>query len=262
MNRSFLTILAVVGICSLGSTGAFAANSQATAAINDGVVGCSVSNSTTENTATMSCQNIFTGAKENTTSDNFVTVMHKSVQLSASQSLFVSPSLVTGLYTSTKNNGGNNTKTQTSTSTSVAEGGVFMRAVLVSSSGKVIVGEPVASCSADAILGCYKNSSNVYGVTLNQRVQTLTSALSSCITSSTGVDCNTSEFVGLVLQTTSAHTFNFIFSNVGQGTYALKIQAAVNSSATTDNGTAVGAAAFGLGDVLINTVRLVHGFSF
>jgi len=35
----------------------------------------------------------------------------------------------------------------------------------------------------------------------------------------------------LVLQTTSAHSFGFIFPNVGQGVYRLEIQAAVNFQA-------------------------------
>jgi len=37
----------------------------------------------------------------------------------------------------------------------------------------------------------------------------------------------------LILKTTSAHTFNFIFPNVGVGMYNVEIQAAVNSDAIT-----------------------------
>jgi hypothetical protein len=76
--------------------------------------------------------------------------------------------------------------------------------------------------------------------------------------------CSFTSTIGLVLQTTSAHTFNFIFPNVGVGTYTVEIQMAVNSSAQvlSGSGSAVGAAAFGLGSVTIDVVRLVHDFSF
>jgi hypothetical protein len=66
------------------------------------------------------------------------------------------------------------------------------------------------------------------------------------------------------MKTTSANTFNFIFPRVGQGVYTLRIKAAVASSASIieGSGTAVGAAAFGLGSVTAESVRLVHGFEF
>lgn len=57
--------------------------------------------------------------------------------------------------------------------------------------------------------------------------------------------------------------FNLIFPNVGQGTYTLKIYAAVGSGATVvGSGTAVGSAVFGLGSVTAESVRLVHDFAF
>jgi hypothetical protein len=45
--------------------------------------------------------------------------------------------------------------------------------------------------------------------------------------------------------------------------YTVKIYAAVGSGATViGDGSAVGAAAFGLGSLTVETVRLVHDFSF
>jgi hypothetical protein len=50
---------------------------------------------------------------------------------------------------------------------------------------------------------------------------------------------------------------------VGQGTYNVVIQAALDSSAAVSgSGTTVGSAAFGLGSVTVESVRLVHDFSF
>ena len=104
-----------------------------------------------------------------------------------------------------------------------------------------------------------------YGVTLDTRVQTLTQDISACIVTvgtSTG-SCTFDLTTDLILKTTSAHTFNFIFPNVGVGTYSVQIQAAVNADATVGgSGTAVGAAAYGLGSLTVESVRLVHDFSF
>lgn len=57
---------------------------------------------------------------------------------------------------------------------------------------------------------------------------------------------------------------NFIFPNVGVGVYTMSVQAAVKADGTigAGTGTAIGAAAFGLGSVTVESVRLVHDFSF
>jgi len=239
------------------------ASTKATAAINT-AVGCTVSNATTVGTAPMACHDIFSGASVAVTADNFATIMSTSMKVSNSQSLFVSPSLVTGLYTNTA------TKTHTgSSSTATASGGVYMRAVLTDAAGNVVkIADPVAVCTND-ILGCQASSSGDFGVTLDSRVQTLTQTLSQCVVNVVvgGVagsgTCDFDLTTQLILQTTSAHTFNFIFPSVGQGTYNVAIQVAVNSGATVGgNATAVGAAAFGLGSVTVESVRLVHNFAF
>jgi hypothetical protein len=144
-----------------------------------------------------------------------------------------------------------------------------MRAVLTDAAGNVVqIADPVAVCTND-ILGCHASTTGDFGVTLDSRVQTLTQSLSDCVvdvvvggvplTGTCAFDLTTQ----LILQTTSAHTFNFIFPNVGQGTYNVAIQVAVNSGATAaGTASAVGAAAFGLGSVTVESVRLVHNFAF
>lgn len=248
---------------------AFAQNmpsSKATAAINT-AVSCKVSNDSSTDLATLplTCTDIWTGYAVPVSATGFATVMSAPIKVSNSQSLFVSPSLVTGLYTDTL------VKTRTgSTSTSQAMGGVYLRAVLTTDAAGtniVAVAAPLDACS-EGVLGCQKVGSD-YGVVLNSRIQTLTQTLSQCVVNVTvgGVagsgTCSLDSTIDLLLKTTSAHTFNFIFPNVGQGTYYVHIQAALDSGATVvGSGTAVGSAAFGLGSMTIESVRLVHGFEF
>jgi hypothetical protein len=242
----------------------FAQSSKATAEINT-AVGCTVSNATTLGTAPMTCHDVFSGAAVAVSPDNFATIMSAQVKVSNSQSLFVSPSLVTGLYTNTT------VKTKTgTTSTATAAGGVYMRAVLMDpTSGDILeIADPVAVCTND-ILGCQASSTGDFGVVLDSRVQTLSQSISDCVVNVTvgGVagsgSCTFDLTIQLILQTTSAHTFNFIFPNVGVGVYNVGIQVAINSNATVSGtATAIGAAAFGLGSVTVESVRLVHNFAF
>lgn len=259
--RAALTGVAIA--LSVAAAPTLAQSAKATAAINT-AVGCTVSNATTLGTAPMSCHDIFSGAAAPVTPDNFVTIMSSPMKVSNSQSLFVSPSLVTGLYTNTT------TKTKTgSTSSATAEGGVFLRAILTDLNGVLLqIADPVAICTND-ILGCHAAASGVYGVVLDQRIQTLTQSISDCVVTVVvgGVTgsgtCSFDVTTQLILDTTSAHTFNFIFPNVGVGNYLVAIQVAVNSNATVSgSATAIGAAAFGLGSVTVESVRLVHDFSF
>jgi hypothetical protein len=225
-------------------------------------VGCIVKGtSTIGDTIPQTCRDLFTGAAVDVTPDNFATIMKSTIKVSNSQSLFVSPSLVTGLYTQTK------VKTSPGTSsTATAEGGVFLRAIVKNNaSGVVQVAYPVRACTDD-VLGCQKVG-NDYGVTLDSRVQTLTQDISACIVNDTlGTQIGTCTFdltTDLVLKTTSAHTFNFIFPKVGVGSYTVEIQAAVNANATVGGlATAIGGAAYGLGSLTVESVRLVHGFEF
>jgi hypothetical protein len=257
MRKTFI-FLALTGLATFSY--AQTASSKATAAINTGV-GCTLDTTTTiGDTLPQTCHDIFSGASVPVTADNFATIMTSTIKVSNSQSLFVSPSLVTGLYTQTK--------TRTSpgtTSTAVASGGVFMRAIITNwATGIVQIGYPVAVCTPD-ILGCHADVNGNYGVTLDTRIQTLTQDISACIVTvgtSTGT-CTFDLTTNLILQTTSAHTFNFIFPNVGVGTYTVAIQAAVNAGASVSGlGTATGAAAYGLGSVTVESQRLVHDFSF
>ncbi len=262
----------IVGLCLLlCASAAFAEglpSSKATADTNT-LVKCHMTTDTEGDAAgealiPASCVNLFTGA-EVATENQWIQIMDQKMKLSNSQSVFVSPSLVTGLYTQTR------TKTTTGDiSTAEAMGGVYLRAVLdPDEPGRPdIVAAPISQCNS-GIFGCVQPQSGKWGIVLDSRVQKLTQDLSECVIDVDTIEgtdngsCTFTSTIDLILNTTSAHTFNFFFPQVGQGTYTLKIYAAVASDAlVTGSGTAIGAAAFGVGSVLAESVRLVHDFEF
>ncbi len=256
MKYKMLVMVLLALVASLG----YAQSSKATAAINTGV-GCTLAAVTTVgDTVPQACHDIFSGKSVPVDKDNFVTIMTSTIKVSNSQSLFVTPSLVTGLYTATK--------TRTSpgtTSTAVAEGGVYLRAFIINQATQAQqIGYPIAVCTPD-LLGCHADANGTFGVVLDTRVQTLTQSISACIVTvgTTTGTCTFDLTTDLILKTTSAHSFTLIFPNVGVGSYTVVIQAAVNAGASvTGLGTAVGAAAYGLGSLTVESVRLVHDFSF
>src|SRR5947207_808457 len=222
-------------------------SSKATAAVNT-LVRCTMSAASNEGiTLPASCVELFSGSAVPVVGGTWIEIASTPVKLSNSQSLFVSPSLVSGLYTRTR------TKTSDgSTSTAQAEGAVYLRVALIDANGRQIVAEPLARCSA-SILGCTQKS-NYWGVVLDSRIQSLTQDITACTVLVDSIS-GTCDFTS---------TIDFIFQTVGQGVYTLKVYAGVGSDASiiAGSGTAVGAAAFGLGSVTAETVRLVHGFEF
>jgi hypothetical protein len=171
--------------------------------------------------------------------------MTASIKTSSIADLFVSPSLVTGLYTSTsvKGNGTGGT------SQAIAQGKVEVRVLL------------------DEIAGRAYPDTTGSGVTFDARVQTLTANLgfifTQCIADGLIGCALTPEQITLALDTTSAHSFNFILLNVGTGIHAVKVQArAASASNGTNGGVAISDALYGLGSMTVESVRLVNSFSF
>jgi hypothetical protein len=230
--RSF-AIVALTAVAATAS--AQTASSKAAAAISTVTV-CA-------NNSTAPCTSASTapgGAWQN--------VMSTTIKTSSIADLFIDASMVTGLFTSTtvKGNGSG------STSAATAMGGVQVRVLL---DGQAALAYPDTTGA---------------GVTFDQRVQTLTANLGNIFTNcfanggSTGTGCTlTPEQITLALDTTSAHSFNFIMLNVGSGTHTLVVQAQVNTSATGSNGgVAVSNALYGLGSLTVESVRLVNSFMF
>lgn len=225
-------ILIAVSLLAITYTSARAqtnASAKATAAINTVSVSCpSASNTTAPNCST-----------------GWTDVMTSSIKTSNIADLFISPSLVTGLYTSTKVQG-NGTG---ATSTAVASATVEVRVLI----------------DGNATLAYPDTTGN--GVTFDSRVQTLTANLGYIFTdclAQGGTGCTlTPEQITLALDTSSAHSYNFIAPNVGVGTHSLKIQARASSKSTGDTGgVAISNALYGLGSVTVEAVRLVNSFSF
>src|SRR3989441_1423038 len=186
-------------------------SSKATVAVNT-LVRCTMSAVSNEGiTLPASCVDLFSGNGVPVVDGTWIETASTPVKLSNSQSLFVSPSLVSGLYTRTR------TKTSAgTTSTAQAEGAVYLRVALIDSNGRQIVAEPLARCSA-SILGCTQQS-NYWGVVLDSRIQTLTQDITACtaLVDSISGTCDFMSTLDFIFQTASANTFNFIFPNVGR----------------------------------------------
>jgi len=284
---SSAAVALLVALAAAPAMAAGTVSSKATAAIND-AVGCTATGATVDvsgNTATLpvDCTDLFNHGAVPVTADNYAPIMDAVIKLSNSQSLFVAASEVTGLYTKTSVTTHGNQQ-----STATAEGGVYLRAVACPYTGSgntanlgycvpflagpavstaVNFGFPGASCPATVNLSTTLGCAPGQGVVIDQRLQSLTSSVSNCIVTvgtSSGT-CSFDQTISLLLDTTSAHTMNFIFPNLSVGSWVVEIQAAVNANATVSGGsgtTAIGGAAYGLGSMTVDSVRLINSFSF
>jgi hypothetical protein len=177
----------------------------------------------------------------------WVDIMTTTIKTSNVADLFANVSLVTGLYTYTGVKG-NDTGAE---SKAVAEGKVEVRVVL------------------DGYVYAYPDEGGT-GVIFDQRVQTLTAKLGNIFTKcfadggTTSTGCTLApEEITLVLDTTSAHSYNWILLNVGTGVHTLKVQARRSTSSTEETGgVAIAGALYGLGSATVEAVRLVNKFDF
>jgi hypothetical protein len=190
------------------------------------------------------------------TTGHWLPVMTTQIKTSNVADLFAGVSLVTGLYTSTTVRG-NNTG---STSTAVAEGTVRVR---------VLVDPTSASCQNDC--SSIKSLPDINrGVVFDQRIQTLSANLGFIFTGQCALDPTTCaltpEQIELILDTTAAHSFNFVLPNVGTGIHTVVVQAQLSTENTSvisnsNGGTSVSNALFGLGSLTVDAVRLVNSFT-
>lgn len=211
---------------------------------------------------------------DNANNGLWFTVMNTSVKTSTTTDLFISPSLVTGLYTETLVKGSNSGTSQTAAAT----GSVAVR-VLIDCSNCAAPGSAQSGSANYTAAG--QPDPDGSGVVFDARIQQLTATLGQVITTSclTTNTC-TNEQIDLVLNTTSAHSFNFILLNVGSGTHTITVQARLDAgqlctnnnnngtggvTCTTVNtslGSSVAAALFGVGSVIVQPVHLGPSFSF
>ncbi len=269
--RKIVAMMLVSCLAALASPALFAQSTtspQGGAAIYTEPAVCAASN-----TGFSGAQN-FQPCTDSSGNGQWFTVMNASVKASTNKTLFVSPSLVTGLYTNTqvKGNGGS----QTATAVASVAVRVLMDCTNCGNTGAMQI------APADFAAAGFPDAGGS-GIVFDARIQQLTATLGQAVTSTclaTGISTCSQEVVDLILSTTSAHTFNFILTEVGAGTHTITVQARLdagnicyntNGSVTTCSstdvvntslGSSVSAALFGLGSVTVMPVQLAPGFSF
>ena len=205
---------------------------------------------------------------------SWFTVMNSSLKTSNTTDLFISPSLVTGLYTETKVNGGSTATSQTAAAT----GSVAVR-VLLDCTNCAEPGSAQTSTADFTTAG--QPDPDGTGIVFDARIQQLSATLGQVINSAClAANTCTNEQIDLILSTTSAHSFNYILTNVGSGVHTITVQARldVGQVCTNDNSNGTGGvtctnvntslassvatALFGVGSVIVQPVHLAPGFSF
>jgi len=265
---TFLILLLAVGPVSAQNT----TSPQGGAAIYTKAAVCA--SSTTGFTGAQNFQPCVDTAKNG----HWFTVMKASLKTSTNKSLFINPSLITGLYTNTQTKGGSGSQTATAIASVAVR--VLLDCANCASSGEAQVGAASFALAGQPDSG---GSGIVYDARIQQLNTTLGQAITdSCLTFADGVLTNTCEpeLIDLILATSSAHSFNFIMTQVGAGVHTITVQARLdtgnvcynNSGAvTTCSSTAVvnttlassvSAALFGLGSLTVVPVQLAPGFSF
>jgi hypothetical protein len=191
----------------------------------------------------------------NSQRSGLISVMTTALSNSQSSSYLINASLVTGLLTNT---------TVTSNGGSKSSG---------SATGSVQVGV-IMDGSFDSNGHYLGGGSYAYPglLSFDTRTQTLTAtlgqALTGCTVVSGIVQCTglTQEQIQLVLDTTSAHSFEFILPNVGvapnNAPHRIDVVTQVSSSTLSSGlGSALASACYGAGSVVVDSVRLGHTFS-
>lgn len=230
---------------------------------------------------------------DGTNNGSWFTVMIASLKASTNKTFFVSPSLVVGLYTNTQVSGKTSGTPTSQTATAVAS--VAVR-VLLDCAGCALPGQPQTGNVTWAMAGypdagSGRPNQGGSGIIFDARIQQLTATLGQAITSGCLTLTSTSttttlsntcpaEVIDLILDTTSAQTFNFILPEVGAGQHTVTIQArldagdicystkgyitncSTNQVVNTSLASSISAALFGLGSVTVLPVQLAPGFSF
>jgi hypothetical protein len=199
------------------------------------------------------------------------TVLANVIKLTGNKKdLLVDVSLETGLYTETVVKT-KNAERETSTATATVE--VMVKATKVVDYDED--GNPILSENAED-MHIAEPDHNGGWVIFDHRVQALTAVLQGIITEITCDETGcwidpadlTLEEIGLLLNTMSAHSFNFILMDLPIGTYYVEVIAQVSDSTSVvhvdsegnplpPEGSAVANASIGLGSVTIETARMI-----
>jgi hypothetical protein len=96
-------------------------------------------------------------------------------------------------------------------------------------------------------------------VTYDRRRQNLMAILGGFLQCTLDVCVLTDEQIQLILETTSAHHFNFILDDTGTGAHTVELQVRLNTNTAWVAGNAEATAVIGKGSLTVEEVRLVKG---
>lgn len=217
----------------------------------------SVGNALADTKAAVQFESVTCQENPSVTSKNsgLVSIITTGLANSQAASYLVNASLVTGLLTNTTVTSNGGTKSSGSATGSVQVGVIIDGNF--DSNGQYLGG------------GSYAYPGML---SFDTRAQTLTATLGQALSGCTIVNgiaqCTsfTQEQIQLVLDTTSAHSFEFILPNVGvapsSAPHRVDVVAQVTSSTLSSGlGSALASACYGAGSIVVDAVRLGHGFS-
>ncbi|HEY6839102.1 MAG TPA: hypothetical protein VI389_10190 [Geobacteraceae bacterium] len=172
--------------------------------------------------------------------DGWSTVMSGQIHTATPKDLLIGVSLETTLLTDTtvKSSGGVK-------DTSTAEAGIQVKVLvdgLEAAPGVVVFDRRKQQLTA-TLGGYYTNCTDV-----NQ--DGITDVLTECELAP--------EEIGLLLDTTAAHHFNFIQANLGQGTHSVVVKAKISNNTVFANGSASASALLGNGSLSVEEVQAVN----
>jgi hypothetical protein len=172
--------------------------------------------------------------------DGWTTVLSGQIHTATPKDLLIGVSLETSLLTDTvvKSSGG-------ARDVSTAEAGIEIK-VLVdgqeAAPGVVIFDKRKQQLSA-ALGGYYTNCTDT-------NLDGITDVLTECELAP--------EEIGLLLDTTAAHHFNFIQADLGQGTHSVVVKSKISNNTVFANGTATASALLGKGSLSVEEVQAVN----
>ena len=175
----------------------------------------------------------------NQTTLGWTTILSNTIKTANQKDLFIDVSLETGLYTQTK------VRSNGNKDTSSAEATIKVQ-VLV---------DGVPAYPGDVVF--------------DRRNQTLSATLGGILSNCTDSngdgdidlnDCTLApEEIELILDTMSAHSFNFIMDDLRPGEHSVEVQAMISTSSSSGDGSASSNATIGNGSVTVEEVRLIKG---
>lgn len=228
-----------------GALAALAAFSVSPANAQSAKFAAQVSNFTLVPTVACSATDVQTGVCSGV---DWTTVLSTSIMTPNQKDLLIGGSLQTGIGTSTTVASKNGTK-----STAGASATLNVR-VLVD-------GQAATACGGTS---CPGGVAYPFQVTYDARIQQLSATLlgTNCSTNLTtgAITCDNPEIISLLIQTTSAHSFNFVAPNLSAGSHTVQLQVNVGESASSDT---VGAGAsvtaeVGVGSLTVQQVQATN----